>query len=229
MMLPGYCGIDLIHKICDGIPVWPSANGYQLKISDSNFSFVDMPHGCGTHIDAPRHFYEDGMDVASISLESLTGNACILDITKQCDADVDYLATKKDILNWEKEHGNISANSLFFVYTGWSKYWPNANEYLNFDSIGTMHFPGISLDAAEYLFLKGVKGIGIDTMSVDGGCSKDFPVHKFTLSRDCFHVENLKDLHLLPAKDAFVMAMPIRVKEAGEAPARVIGFYKKEE
>ena len=229
MMLPGYCGIDLTHKICDGIPVWPGDNGFQLKISDSNFSFVDMPQGCGTHIDAPRHFYEDGMDIASISLESLTGNVCILDITKQCDADVDYLATKQDILNWEKDHDSIPADSLFFVYTGWSKYWPNANKYLNFDSTETMHFPGISLDAAEYLSLKGVKGIGIDTMSVDGGCSKDFPVHQFTLSRGCFHVENLKDIHLLPVKGAFVMAMPIRIKEAGEAPARVIGFYKKEE
>lgn len=229
MMLQGYCWIDLTHKICDGIPVWPGDHGYQLKISDNDFSFLEMPQGCGTHVDAPRHFYAKGIDIASMSLNSLTGEVCILDISKRCDVDADYLASKQDILNWEKDHGSIPADSLFFVYTGWSKHWANAKEYLNFDSIETMHFPGISLDAAEYLFLKGVKGIGIDTMSVDGGRSKDFPVHNFTLARNCFHVENLKDIHLLPAKGAFVMALPIRVMEAGEAPARVIGFYKKEE
>ena len=55
-----------------------------------------------------------------------------------------------------------------------------------------MHFPGFSTELAKVLVeMRGVVGIGIDTLSPDRGISTDFGVHQTILSAGCYIIENM--------------------------------------
>ena len=47
---------------------------------------VEMVNHIGTHIEVPYHCTEDGTDLADVPLESLIGEAVILDLTKEAKA-----------------------------------------------------------------------------------------------------------------------------------------------
>ena len=64
-------------------------------------------------------------------------------------------------------------------------------------------------------------GIGIDTLSPDGS-HMGFPVHKIILGAGLYILENLCRLDKLPAIGAKIMALPMKIKNGSEAPARVI-------
>ena len=60
------------------------------------------------------------------------------------------------------------------AYTGWGSRWNSVKDYRNADDKGIMHFPGYSLDAAKFLVeARTALGLGIDTLSIDYGPSKD--------------------------------------------------------
>jgi len=44
-----------------------------------------------------------------------------------------------------------------------------------------MRFPGFGPDSAKLLVERNVAGIGIDTLSIDFGASKDFQAHRIVL------------------------------------------------
>lgn len=51
-------------------------------------------------------------------------------------------------------------------------------DYRNVDAGKVMHFPGFSKRTAKFLTnQRDISGIGIDTLSLDFGPSKDFVVH----------------------------------------------------
>ncbi len=87
-----------------------------------------------------------------------------------------------------------------------------------------MHFPGYSLEAARLLLERKVSGLGIDTLSVDYGPSKDFEVHRLTLPAGLYHVENLADLSALPEAGAFLIAAPIKLEGGSGGACRVIAI-----
>ena len=55
------------------------------------------------------------------------------------------------------------------VDSGWSQRWPDPEAVLNFDAEGVRRFPGVGKEAAQLLVERGVKGVGVDTMSLDVG------------------------------------------------------------
>ena len=83
------------------------------------------------------------------------------------------------MLEFEKKYP-IEQHSIVFAKTGWSEYINDIEKYKGGKT--SYHFPGFSLEAAKYLSKKKVKIIGIDTLSLDTGCSKNFLVHKFWLA-----------------------------------------------
>jgi len=225
-----YRYIDLSQSIQEGIPVWPGDQPYSLgKLSRKDKKTLLMAQGCGTHIDAPVHFHKHGLDIASIPLKELIAPACVLDIREKVKDNADYMVNKYDIIDWENQYGQISENSIFLVHTGWAKFWNKKEQYLNFDNSNTMHFPGFSVNALEYLIAKNVNGLGIDTLSVDPGFSTDFPVHELMSSYGGFHIENLCNLESLPAVGAMIVALPLKLCYAEESPARVIAFLTNQE
>ena len=112
--------------------------------------------------------------------------------------------------------------------TGWSKFWSNPTRYQNRDVRGQLHFPGFSAEAVEFLIDKRqVRGIGLDTMSVDYGLARDFPVHHLLGKAACYGLENLAGLDKLPPRGFFLFVAPMKIETGTGGPARVFAVFAK--
>ncbi|MDO8462329.1 MAG: cyclase family protein [Deltaproteobacteria bacterium] len=219
--------IDLTHPIREGIPVWPGSKPVQIEKlagmeKDHYFSqHLSFPEHTGTHIDAPAHFSKNGKTVDQLTPEELNTPAYLIDVQKQVSSNPDYTLTVADLQSWELEHGKTVRGGIVLLRTGWDRYWSNPKKYLGQDAQGKLHFPGFSCEVAEYLFVQyDVRGLGIDTPSIDAGLASDFCVHRFLLGKGKFFLENLKGLSRLPTRSTLEIA-PLLIEGGSGSPARV--------
>ena len=106
------------------------------------------------------------------------------------------------------------------VKTGWSRFWHNAKQYRNH-----YQFPSISKEAAEFLLVRNVVGLGIDTLSPDR-LDSAFPVHNLFLGVGKYLLENLLIPDTIAAIGLWAHVMPLKIKGATEAPCRVFIIQK---
>lgn len=222
--------LSLTHKILLSIPTWPTISNIEITYNATHEKegVCAMVYKCsaslGTHIDAPYHFVNGGRTIDKLRLNELLSPACVIDIRPQVQQNEDYTLTVNDILKWEAEHGKISEGNIVLICTGWSSRWPNVESYRNMDAQGIMHFPGVSIEAAQLLLERNVVGLGIDTFSPDAGIATTFPVHNLMLNKDKIFIENLTSVEQLPATGAFIIALPLNIEGGAEAPAHVIAL-----
>ena len=161
-------------------------------------------------------------------IAELISPAVVINVSQQAERNTDYRITEQDILNWEKIHGSIPNGSFVIANTGWSKYWHDSNRFVGVDENGVRHFPGWGQEAAQYLLNKGVRGLGIDTVSIDAGNEDKFVAHAVFLKADKYLVENIhigtEDSNTLPDVGATVFVLPIPIENCSEAPARIIAY-----
>jgi kynurenine formamidase len=226
--------VDLTHPLDEHSPYWPEktpGTPFHTSIAatyrqDGFFARnLVMPEHFGTHMDAPLHFDPQGESVDQIPVEKFLSPAVVIDVSDAVKSDADYRVSAVDVQNWMKSHGPIPQGALVLIRTGWDSRWPSQARYMNADSSGVLHFPGLSLPAARYLLDHAhPAGIGIDTASIDYGPSKDFPVHHLTLAAGLYHLENVARLSQLPAKGFFVIALPLKLRGGSGSPARVLAL-----
>jgi len=225
--------VDLTYSLSSKIPYWPGEQYKPFEFKtiatyEQNGVFsglFTMPEHMGTHLDAPNHFVAGRIPVDQIATEQLIAPAVVIDVREQVAKDPDYRVTRDDIRQWERKHGRIPRRSLVFAYTGWEARWDKGEAYLNRDEKGIMHFPGFSAEAAEFLVKqRDVRGLGIDTLSVDVGPSKDYPVHHIILGAGKYALENLARLGQLPPRGAIVIVGVIPIAGGSGGPARVLAL-----
>jgi kynurenine formamidase len=229
--------IDLTHDLSPDAVFWPTAEPFK-KTTDfegvteggyyySAYSFSTAEHG-GTHIDAPVHFAEGKRHVNEIPLGQLIGDAVVVDVSAQVARNRDHLISVADLQAWETTHGEIPANSIVLLRTGFGNYWPNAEKYLGTRLRGqagaaALSFPGLGSEAASWLMLKRqIKAVGIDTASIDYGKSKDFSTHVALMTHNIPVFENVANLDQLPATGAYVIALPVKIRGGSGGPLRII-------
>ena len=161
-------------------------------------------------------------------IAELISPAAVINVIQQAERCADYQITQQDIINWEKIHGIIKDGSFVIANTGWSKYWNDPKKFIGLDEKKIRHFPGWGQEAAHYLLEKGVRGLGIDTASIDAGNSDTFGAHCVFLKADKYLVENInlnmENCNTLPEVGATVFVLPIPIKNGSEAPARIIAY-----
>ena len=93
-------------------------------------------------------------------------------------------------------------------------------------AVAKLHFPGLHPDAARWLAEKrSVKAIGLDTASIDYGQSTLYESHRILYERNIPAFENLTPISIaLPARGAFVVALPMKIKGGTGAPLRAIAM-----
>lgn len=231
-MLNAFKIIDLTHLITNSVPTWQGTASFSFTIiKDYHQGFrtqqFSISSNIGTHIDAPGHVDEKAGMIDTIPLTQLVVPACVIDVSAKIANNPDYRISVHDIDAFEKKYGKIPAHCLCIGYTGWSSRWEEHQQYSNRDENNTMHFPGFSIEAAQLLISRNIAGIAIDTFSPDGGDEK-VPIHKMILKANIYIIENIANGHLLPPTGAFVIALPLKILDAVEAPARVIGLIPQE-
>lgn len=196
----------------------------------STNAFSAPEHG-GTHLDAPIHFAQHGLTADKISIDQLTGDAVVIDVSEKALKNRDYLVSVEDITAWEARHGAIPENYIVLFRTGYGKFYPDAATYFGTAEKGAgaiprLHFPGIDPTAAAWLVKRKIKAAGIDTPSIDYGQSKDFKTHQVLMGAGIPGFENIANLQLLPVKGAYIIALPMKIKDGTGGPLRIIAWVK---
>ena len=231
--------VDLSHTYDADAIFWPTAAPFRHdKVADgltpggyyyASNDFFSSEHG-GTHIDAPLHFAEGRQSVDQIPLDRLVGEALVIDVTEASGRDADYQVTRDDLLRWEQQHGRIEAASILLLRTGFSQRWPDAASYLGTAERGEaavpkLHFPGLHPEAARWIVAeRPVKAIGIDTASIDFGQSTTYESHRALYDRNIPAFENLNALERLPPRGAWIVALPMKIRDGSGAPLRAIAI-----
>ncbi len=227
--------LDLTYSLNDQSPFWPGDNyqPFQLRtiatlekngVSSKAFS---MPEHFGTHIDAPCHFEKGQPTVEEIAVGDLFASGVVIDVTLPAEADADYRLTVDDLVAWEKRHGRIPDRAVVFLKTGWGRFWNSNDRYRNQDLQGRMHFPGFSEDSARWLVKeRAIRGVGIDTLSIDHGPSKDFIVHHVINAAGRYGLENVANLDKLPPRDFVVIVAPIKITSGTGGPTRLFAALR---
>ena len=223
--------VDMTYAINGKLPAWPGDDRtFEAKVvatpeKDGYFarSFWMLEH-YGTHMDAPAHFPPGKEFLDQIPVEHLFAPAVVIDVREEVAKDPDYRLRVMRLEKWEAVHGRIPAGAVVLLRTGWSSRWPDHARYRNMDAAGVMHFPGFSVEAARLLIERGAVGLGIDTLSIDFGPSKDFEVHRVTLPAGLYQLENLASLDQLPEVGAFLISAPIKLEGGSGGPVRVFAI-----
>ncbi|XXT19359.1 cyclase family protein [Sorangium sp. So ce429] len=222
--------VDLTYPITPEIPLYPGNKPYASQVlstveKDAYYSSrFSMDEHAGTHVDAPAHFMAGAATVEQLAPEQLVGPAAVVDVTAKVAASPDHQVTVDDLRGWEARHGALGARHIVLIRTGWGARWSDRARYLNQDAKGVMHFPGVSVEASRYLRERGVRGVGIDTLSTDPGPSQTFEQHKAFLGAGGYHIENLANLDQLPETGAVVVVAPLPLSRGSGAPARVLAL-----
>ena len=229
--------LDMTYPFDENTIYWPTAEPFKLEkldwgISEGGWWYASnnyraSEHG-GTHADAPIHFSEKGKSIDQIPLHDWIGQAVKIDVVSKCLSNRDYLLTVEDIKQWEAKYGKIPTHAWVLMYTGiGTQYYPDKKKVLGTPKTGNealreLSFPGFSAEAAEFLINeRNIKGIGLDTPSIDYGRSKDFKVHRICCAANKLAIENIANLDKLPATGAILYIIPMFIKDGTGAPARV--------
>ncbi len=227
--------LDLSHTVSADAPSWEDApNALTAEVVSSHeregyyVRRISLDEHTSTHLDAPAHMAKAGWTVDQIPAERLVGPLVLLDVSRQARLDADYRVRNQDIGLWEEQYGMIPPGAIVIAYTGWAVRWQTPQAYRNADTQGVLHFPGYSLEAARLLVdSRSAVGLGIDTLSVDFGPSRDYEVHRFCASRSVYHLENVANPGQVPPAGAMAVVLPMKLEKGSGAPVRIVALVPR--
>lgn len=230
--------VDLTHPFNIDTVYWPTspsgfgyapiANGRTAGGWFYSAGAFQAPEHGGTHMDAPVHFKEGGVPLDKVPLSRLIAPVAVIDASAQAAASPDYEIGVTDIMNYETRNGPIAPGTIVLVRTGWSSKWPDKKEYLGDDTPGdasNLHFPGFGEEAMRLLVQqRGAAAVGLDTASLDPGRSTDFQAHRIAAEAGVPGFENLTNLDQVPAKGAWLVALPMMIEGGSGGPLRAVAL-----
>jgi arylformamidase len=201
--------IDVSVPLKTGMPTFPGNPDFELhavkRIAEggsSNVSRLVLGTHTGTHVDAPRHFFDNAATVDALALDLLIGRARVVEITKRGGI------TREDLAA-----ANLREDLRVLLKTPNSAFW---NE-----PAFRQDFTYLDESAASYLVEQGVKVIGIDYLSVEQFKKPGAPAHRALLSRNAIIIEGLNLSDAAPGMYE-MYCLPLPVTGGDGAPARVV-------
>jgi arylformamidase len=173
------------------------------KGASANVSTISFGSHTGTHVDASRHFFDDGQSVDKIPLERLIGPALLVsfgdDVLSVGAAELRSVDLKdhKRILIRTRNSALLSQKDFVKDYT-----------YL-------------APDGAQFLVDKGIELVGVDYLSIEQFHSGHHRTHRTLLERSVVIVEGL-DLSVPAPGEYQFICLPLRIEGCDGAPARAV-------
>ena len=187
----------------------------------------------GTHFDAPVHWVtgRDGLDVSQVPARQLIASAVVIDKSRECAENPDFLLTIEQVEAWQAEHGPLPEGGWLLYRTGWASRAGDAGRFLNASETGP-HTPGVAADCARWLAESTpILGLGVETVGTDAGAAHSFdppfPCHAFLLGAGKFGLTQLTNLDRLPATGTVLIATPLPIVGGSGSPARVLALVAR--
>ncbi|NLE39030.1 MAG: cyclase family protein [Pirellulaceae bacterium] len=178
-----------------------------------NITQISMSTHQGTHLDAPRHFFDDGTPVDEISLTKFFGEATLVDLAPGSALEPKQPITP-DMFAAHAEHFRPGAKIVY--RTGWDRTFGRPEYYSD--------FPSLTLEAAEWIALRRIDLLGMDTPT-PGTQWKEIHLALLGPGVEIVVVEALTNLESLPAKFTLA-AFPLKIRGRDGSPIRAVAIIE---
>jgi arylformamidase len=205
--------IDVSHPIVEGMetyrplppPTVEVLNDYDASRYDGKAEFlIASLHLCGntgTYVDAPRHRFRGGTDLAGLPLERLANLEVVV-----IDATDAGRAIGPDAL----PGGDLRGKGLL-VRTEFSRHWGTESYFSD--------NPFLTAESCERLLANGVVFVGIDSLNIDDIADMARPAHTTLLRAGVPVCEHMTNLAAVPSGGR-LHAVPIAWVGGGTFPVR---------
>jgi len=173
----------------------------QKRTDCFTLSEISMGSHSGTHIDAPRHYFDEGESIDAIPIARFFLAAEVVAIKSRVAVTVAELADCSPepgvAILFKTANSNLSRERFHkdFVY--------------------------IDPDVARWLLERKVPLVGIDYLSVERYDDADFPVHRMLLGAGVLILEDI-DLSLVTPGRYQLVCLPLKIAHADGAPCRAV-------
>jgi arylformamidase len=201
---------DVSVQLSERTPTFPGNPAFscepikRIARGDSaNVTALHLGTHTGTHVDAPRHFFDTRPGTDALPLDVLIGPATVLEIP----------GPRRGITGADLEHQDLGDGQRVLLKTANSALW----------QAGDFHqdFAYLDESGARLLLDRGVRLVGIDYLSIERFKRPGAPVHHLLLERGIVIVEGL-NLGEVPAGTYEMFCLPLDIAGADGAPARVV-------
>ena len=203
--------VDVTVPLVPGsVPLYPGDTDLSVRREQhrshgapANVSSLTCSLHCGTHVDAPVHFFDGRPGVDTVPVETLIGPAWVADATG-VGGDIDPAALAS------VEIPEQATRVLF--KTANSELW-NTPRFVE-------EFVSVTPDAATALVERGIRLVGIDYLSI-ASYQEPAPTHEVFLRAGVTILETL-DLRAVEPGWWTLTCLPLRIPGADGAPARAV-------
>jgi len=173
-----------------------------------------MAEHCGTHLDAPRHFDEQGKTVDQIPLETTILPGHLLDFTFRKAHEA---ITIRDFEDAERKSGKkIGPGSAVIGWTGTDKDWQKPG-FLT-------ERPFIPADTAQWMVDRKMTLFATDLIWMDDPAEPFYPTHDIWLKNGLCMVQQLCNLEKLVAKEFLFVCLPLKMLGGTASPVRPVAL-----
>lgn len=153
----------------------------------------------GTHVDFPRHVYDDGATSKAFDITTFMRPVKVFDLTDVSDgisvSDLEKLTINAGDFILFKTTNSFSEDFLFdFVY--------------------------LKADGARYLAHKKISGVGIDALGIERD-QAGHPTHRALIDEHIWIIEGLR-LKDVPSGDYDMIALPLKLDDVDALPLTVL-------
>ena len=184
----------------------PIAIDYQQALSrgdGANVSALALGSHTATHVDAAKHFFDDGQTIDAVPLHRLIGRAVVVEIPEDVGA----------VGERELAAHDLGSHTRVLLKTRNSAY--NTEREFRRD------YTYLAPDGAAFLVGRGVELVGIDYLSIEQFHSGHHRTHRTLLEREVVIVEGLA-LRGVPAGEYELVCLPLRIAGIDGAAARAV-------
>jgi Predicted metal-dependent hydrolase len=206
--------IDLSMEIYDGAPTMPMdpkcsvSEHCNLDTLGYNLARVTISTHQGTHLDAPFHFFQDGITVDRLDISKCMGKAFKVDLTyKKPKEPIDV----KDFFQYEDK---VCAGANILLHTGWDKVFPDIAYFTD--------FPYIAKELADWFSERKINLIGMDMPTPNGTDWKY--IHERMLSCGMVIVEGLANMEKIKKNEFTFISLPLRIRGRDGSPVRAVAI-----
>lgn len=203
---------DLTHTLDLRLPFGPKVERMMSLPDDGmNLSRLEMMLHCGTHLDAPNHFFADGPSIDEIPLKRLWGPGVVWSIETEEHGII-------DAGDFDAASPAVEPGDMVLLHTGFAR---------RITDESYRRHPSLSPSAARWLVDHGVTLVACDFLAPELPVALrpegyDFPIHRILLGHGVLITENVADAGALAGQRVEVVVMPLPIGGSDGSPVRLL-------